>query len=330
MNTARLLRMLTLPEWRAHPLRQALALLAVALGVALAFSVHLINQSALAEFSAAVRAANGEPDAALVCMQREGCDDALVDTLASNAAIVLASPVVEVDSYALVADGRRVPIKLVGVDALQVAAVAPSLLASLAPGRDRTAALDPDAVFLNASAQQRLGLQAGDTLRVQHGLQIVALVVAGRVAAGGAPLAVIDIAGAQHHFGFSGRLTRIDLRLAAGARAETIARALPAGWRVAAADDAAQRVANVSRAYRVNLTVLALVALFVGAFLVYSVLALSVAQRTPGLALLGVLGLSAGERGRLVLAECALLGLAGSAVGVAAGTVMAQAALRWP
>ena len=329
MNTARLLRMLTLPEWRAHPLRQALALLAVALGVALAFSVHLINQSALAEFSAAVRAANGEPDAALVCMQREGCDDALVDTLASNAAIVLASPVVEVDSYALAADGRRVAIKLVGVDALQVAAVAPSLLASLAPGRDRTAALDPDAVFLNASAQQRLGLQAGDTLRVQHGLQIVALVVAGRVAAGGAPLAVIDIAGAQHHFGFSGRLTRIDLRLAAGARAETIARALPAGWRVAAADDAAQRVANVSRAYRVNLTVLALVALFVGAFLVYSVLALSVAQRTPGLALLGVLGLSAGERGRLVLAECALLGLAGSAVGVAAGTALAQAALRW-
>jgi putative ABC transport system permease protein len=37
------------------------ALGAVALGVALAWSVHLINQSALAEFSAAVRAANGDP-----------------------------------------------------------------------------------------------------------------------------------------------------------------------------------------------------------------------------------------------------------------------------
>ena len=50
MNTALLLRRLTWPEWRAHPLRQTLAVLAVALGVALAFSVHLINQSALAEF----------------------------------------------------------------------------------------------------------------------------------------------------------------------------------------------------------------------------------------------------------------------------------------
>ena len=329
MNTALLLRQLTWPEWRAHPLRQTLAMLAVALGVALAFSVHLINQSALAEFSAAVRAANGEPDATLACAARGGCDDAFFDVLASIPSVRLASAVVEVESYALAADGQRVALKLVGVDALQVAAVAPALLATPAAGRDRLAALDPDSVFLNASAQQRLGLQPGDTLRVQQGVQTIGLTVAGRVAAGGAPLAVIDIAGAQRHFGYIGRLTRIDLRLAPGSSAAALAVALPAGWRLAAADDAVQRVANVSRAYRVNLTVLALVALFVGAFLVYSVLALSVAQRTPGLALLGVLGLAAGERQRLVLAECALLGVAGSVLGVAAGTVLAQAALRW-
>ena len=328
MNTTALLRALTWPEWRAHPLRQALALLAVALGVALAFSVHLINQSALAEFSAAVRAANGEPDAALVCRQREGCDDALADVLATQPAITLASPVVEVDSYAIDRNGQRVALKLVGVDALQVAAVAPALLPRAAAGSDRVVVLDPDAVFLNPSAMQRLGLRPGDTLHVQHGLATVALRVAGQVAAGGAALAVIDIAGAQSHFGFDGRLTRIDLRLAAGARAQALAPALPPGWALATADDAAERVANISRAYRVNLTVLALVALFVGAFLVFSVLALAVAQRTPGLALLGVLGLSAAERGRLVLVECALLGVAGSVIGICAGTLLAQVALR--
>ena len=52
-------------EWRHHPWRHGMALLAVALGVALAWSVHLINASALAEFSAAVRSANGEPDLSL-------------------------------------------------------------------------------------------------------------------------------------------------------------------------------------------------------------------------------------------------------------------------
>ena len=329
MNTWALLRTLTLPEWRAHPLRQALALLAVALGVALAFSVHLINQSALAEFSAAVRAANGEPDAALVCAQREGCDDALVDALAADARITLASPVVEIDTYALARNGERIALKLVGVDALTVAAVAPALLSRVTQGGDRMASLDPDALFLNASAQQRLGVKAGDVLAVQRGMGTLGLRVAGHVAAGGAALATIDIAGAQTHFGFEGRLSRIDLRLAPGARAETLASVLPVGWRIAAPDDAAQRVANVSRAYRVNLTVLALVALFVGAFLVFSVLALAVAQRTPGLALLGVLGLSAAERGRLVRTECALLGVVGSVIGVAAATLLARAALQW-
>jgi len=329
MSVLALLRALTLPEWRAHPFRQALALLAVALGVALAFSVHLINQSALGEFAAAVRAVNGEPDAALACRQREGCDDALYDALANQPAVTLASPVVEIDTYALGSDGQRVVLKLVGVDALQVATVAPALLPRTAADDDRGAALDPDAVFLNATAQQRLGLRAGDTLRVQRGMATLPLRIAGSVAAGGVALAVIDIAGAQTHFGFDGRLTRIDLRLATGARIEALAATLPAGWTLAAADDAAQRVANVSRAYRVNLTVLALVALFVGAFLVFSVLALSVAQRTPGLALLGVLGLSASERGRLVRAECALLGVAGSALGIAGGTLLALLALRW-
>jgi len=49
-------------EWRHHPWRQAAAVLAVALGVALAFAVQLINESALSEFSAAVHAASGAPD----------------------------------------------------------------------------------------------------------------------------------------------------------------------------------------------------------------------------------------------------------------------------
>ena len=88
---------------------------------------------------------------------------------------------------------------------------------------------------------------------------------------------------------------------------------LPAGVTAAEPGDAAERVSNLSRAYRVNLTVLALVALFTGAFLVFSILSLSVSRRLPQLALLGVLGLTAAQRRRLVLSECALLGAAAKA-----------------
>src|SRR5206468_8227584 len=91
--------------------------------------------------------------------------------------------------------------------------------------------------------------------------------------------------------------------------------------------DAGLRVSQLSRAYRVNLTVLALVALFTGAFLVFSVLALSVARRAQQLALLGVLGLTARQRLHLVLAESGVLGLVGSALGIGLGSALAAAAL---
>jgi putative ABC transport system permease protein len=140
----------------------------------------------------------------------------------------------------------------------------------------------------------------------------------------------MDIAGAQVALGMTGRLSRLDLRLVAGTDRDAFARdlALPPGARVASPDEAVLRISNVSRAYRVNLTVLALVAMFTGAFLVFSVLSLSVAKRRQQLALLGVLGLSARGRLALVLAESALLGGIGSVLGLGLGTALAAGALR--
>jgi len=323
-----LLRQLSWPELRHHPWRNAAALVAVMLGVALAFSVHLINASALAEFGAAVRAVNGEADLTLAG-PRGGFDESLYGTVAAASGVALASPVVEAETFAFDAAGARVPIRLVGIDALVVAGLAPALLPRLRPGFDRFAALDPEAVFVNAAAERRLGADA-TTLTLQTSGGRRSLRIAGTVAAGGPPLAVIDIAGAQAILGSAGRLNRIDVRLAPGAdRATALAGVpMPAGVRVADAGEAGERISNVSRAYRVNLTVLALVAMFTGAFLVFSILALSVAQRAQPLALLAVLGLTARQRLGLVLAESASLGAAGSVLGIALGTALAAIALR--
>ena len=333
----RLLRELSWPELRHHPWRNLAALLAVTLGVALAFSVQLINTSALSEFSSAVRAVNGVPDFELRGQPR-GFDEALFERVARHPGIDIASPVIEIDTYAFDAQGARVALKVIGLDALVAGPLSPALMPSLTSSPDdsnaRSAMLDPGAIFLNAQARQRLA--AGGTapalamLRVQTPSGSSTLQVAGSIGASGAALAVMDIAGVQTTFGWLGRLGRIDVRLRAGADKASVLRelALPPGVRAAAPDEAAQRVSNVSRAYRVNLTVLALVALFTGAFLVFSILSLSVAKRAPQLALLGVLGLSGTERLALVLAESALLGLLGSALGLALGTALAALALR--
>jgi len=309
-----------------HKWRNAAAVVAVMLGVALAFSVQLINASALSEFSQAVRSVNGQPDLELRAV-RGGFDEAVYARVANHPQVALASPVLEFSTYAVAPGGQRVALRVVGVDALVVAALAPALMPVPSAGAERLALLAPGAVFLNAAARQSL---PGKQLQLQSGLQLLDVQVAGSVSAEGAALAVMDIGAAQELFGRLGQLSRIDIRLQAGAdRAAFISSLqLPAGITATEPGDDAQRVSNLSRAYRVNLTVLALVALFTGAFLVFSVLSLSVAKRAQQFALLGVLGLTGRERLRLVLWESALLGTVGSAAGIALGTALAALALR--
>ncbi|MBI2768842.1 MAG: FtsX-like permease family protein [Burkholderiales bacterium] len=321
-----LLRTFSAREARHHPWRTAAAVLAVMLGVALAFSVQLINGSALSEFSGAVRSVNGQPDLELRAVHGS-FDETLYARIAADPQVALASPVLELGTLALAADGQRKPVRVLGLDALVVAAVAPALMPVPAQGMDRLALFEPGSVFLNPAARALVGSGA---LRLQSGLALREVRVAGTVAAGGPPLVVMDIAAAQELFGRAGELSRIDLRLRAGTDAASFVRSLklPGGVTAAEPGDAAQRVSALSRAYRVNLTVLALVALFTGGFLVFSVLALSVARRAQQFALLGVLGLAPRERRNLVLAESVLLGTLGSALGIALGTALAALGLR--
>ncbi len=311
-------------------------MVAVMLGVALALAVQLINASALSEFAGAVSAVNGQPDLSLRARQGS-LDDAWVPKVAQTPGVQVVSPVLEATTHVQTSDGRRVAVRLVGADALSAASLSPALMPQPSQtddpsGRSRMDVFAPDAVFLNAAARQAIapGSDLPDGVQVQRGLGLSAMRVAGSVNAPGGPLLLMDVAAAQELMGQVGQISRIDLRLVPGTDASILLRdlALPSHVVAQVPGQAEGRADKLSRAYRVNLTVLAMVALFTGAFLVYSVLSLSVARRQQQLALLGVLGLSAAERLRLVLAESALLGLVGSVLGVALGTGLAALAMR--
>lgn len=327
-----MLALLTTFSWqelRHHPWRHAAAVVAVMLGVALAFSVHLINASALAEFAQAVRTLNGQPDLVLRSSQGD-FDEALYARVAAHPDVAVASPVLERVTQAHAGQGKRISLRVLGIDALRVAPIAPALLPQPEAPADRLAVFAPRTVFLNASARQRLGTQ----VQLQSGLTLTPVQVAGQISASGAPLAVMDLGAAQDLFEQQGKLSRLDVRLRAGVHRDDWRRSLqdapdwPAQIQVSEPGDDAARLNNLSRAYRVNLSVLALIALFTGAFLVFSVLSLSVNKRAPQLALLGVLGLSARQRMALVLWESLALGLLGSVAGIALGTALAALALR--
>ena len=175
-------------------------------------------------------------------------------------------------------------------------------------------------------------MKAGGTLRVLAGTREVDLPVVGTLpgARAGQVIGVMDLGYAQWRLERVGKLTRIDLKLAPGAAVDRLAHALnlPPGVAVTSADAESARVSNLSRAYRVNLNVLALVALFTGGFLVFSLQAQATIARRSQLAYLRVAGVTAGELQWLLVVEASILGVVGSALGLALGAAIATLTLR--
>ena len=330
--------------WRAQRGRWITAAAAVAVGIALATAIFTVNRSALSEFQQAIDTVNGE--ASLQIVGRAGMfDDTVFDAVlaaAGAAGIEAASPVVSIEvlvsgSAAANASKPRDRLVILGLDVFRAARATPALIpqpdsAAAESGGAGSSFFADDAIFLSTAAQTAFGAKPGATLTVTSGLVTITLRVAGGVsAAPGQRLAVMDIGAAQWRLGALGKLSRIDLKLAEGTLPESAAAALasllPANAEVAAPEKRAQRMSNLSRAYRVNLNVLALVALFTGAFLVFSAVGLSAVRQRPQLALMSVLGADDAWVRRAVLIQGVAVAALGSVVGVAAGLGLASALL---
>jgi putative ABC transport system permease protein len=315
-------------EWRAHPVRSLVAIGAIAVGIALAFAIHLINAAAFNEFSAAAKSLSGTSDLQVRAVQ-PSFDEALYATLAQRAGVAVASPVLEINAGV---PGREEALKILGLDVFRAAAISPDLIG--VPAEDRTFdGLMDDSIFLSPAAMEWLQLKAGEFLQLRSGAGIIRLRVAGGLtrARAGQRIAVMDIGAAQWRFDRIGQLSRIDLKLANGvdraAFRQALSQDLAAPLLVTETEDQEARTANMSRAYRVNLNVLALVALFTGAFLVFSTQALSVIRRRQQFAFLRVIGWTRKQLLAQVLLEGALLGTVGSLAGLAIGYAIAAATL---
>ena len=312
---------------RHAPGRTALAIAAIALGVALGFSIFLINRVAADEVSVAARSLFGLADLA-VESAGAGFDEALYPVVARMPGIKVASPVVQVEARLV---GQRGALTLLGMDVFRSRQLQPAFAGMSGSGADSDdVEVQGEPVFLSASAARSLKLAAGDRLRVQVGLQPQEFVVAGVLpaAALGDRAGVIDIATAQWRFDRLGKLSRLNLRLAAGASAaqlrQALVQTLPAGVRVFTPEEAANDATRLSRAYRSNLTALALVALFTGGFFVYSTQSLAALRRRREFALLHALGVTRTGQLLLTLLGAAIIGVSGALLGIAAGFAMAR------
>jgi putative ABC transport system permease protein len=139
--------------------------------------------------------------------------------------------------------------------------------------------------------------------------------------------AAIDIAAAQQALGRFGRLDRIDVTAGEGEDLDRLERelrkALPDGYLISRPGTRSEENQRMLRAFRWNLRVLSYISLVVGAFLIYNTISVSVVRRRGEIGVLRALGMSRAAVFRVFLAEAAMLGVAGAALGVALGRVLA-------
>jgi putative ABC transport system permease protein len=223
-------------------------------------------------------------------------------------------------------------LRLLGIDIFTLAQVTPLLLPHPAPGADRYATLAGNTLFLSSAARLMLGVKNGDTVQLQAGGHSTSLKVAGDLPGmdAGISLGIMDIAALQARFGQIGRLTRVDVKLdpAAGGVREHLQAMLPAGVQLIEPQAPADQAGQLSRAYRVNLGMLAAIALLTAVFLVFSAQAVSVVRRRTEFAFLRAIGLARHQLLGWVLAEGAVLGAIGGVLGVGLGYGLAWGALR--
>jgi len=306
----------------------ALVVIGIAIGVAVVVAVDIANESARRAFAVSLENVGGRATHRIVGGPT-GLDERVYARLRLSG-VRGAAPLVE--AYAT---ARGETLRLLGVDPFAESGI-----------RGHLGAVDGDAIvrlltepgtaLLAAPTAERLGLRAGDGLELSIGGRRHAVTLVGlldgenRAAIDGLLLA--DIGTAQEIAGALGRLSAIDLVLPEGAtgkaRAADIERMLPPEAALVRAEARGEALAQMTRAFRTNLTAMSLLALVVGSFLIYNTMTFAVLQRRPLLAVLRALGVTRGELFRLVLAEALAIGLAGTVLGLALGAGLGLGLVR--
>jgi putative ABC transport system permease protein len=306
----------------------ALTVAGVALGVAAVLSIQILNRAALGAFSGSVRAVSGEADLSVLGLADRMPEELLVEVLAVPG-VAAAVPIYRVEA-ALEAEPEA-GLEVLGLD-LVAAATGPFAPAA---GSLAGALSTPGWIAVTPALAREMGWEIGDEVRVSSGSRRVALRVGALVdlqrtsPLASRRLAVMDIAQAQALLGAPGRIHQIDVMAAEGVAREELASRLDAALagRARATSPEARTVEaeGLLAAFRLNLTALSLVSLAVGGFLVYAAVKAALIRRREELGLLRSVGATRAQVVGLVLAEVAVLGLIGTALGIPLGWLAARA-----
>jgi putative ABC transport system permease protein len=310
----------SLRDMRKHKGRAATVLLGIALGAAVFSSVRLSVNASLDSFTKSMDLIAGQADYVLT---RPGghVPENLITRLWKHRAIQNVSPVMS--TYTRIAQAGSEPFILIGFDPILDR---PLRSWQISQTTDQEAVVwfdllkEPDTIILGEPLVRLLNREPGDQMQLEHVRQrsnfkiIAKLEPEGLALAEGGRIALTDIATFQEFTGLFGKVDRIDLKLKPFATPKDLAdirQMLPASIQLNPPTAKRESGQMMIRAYQLNLSILSFASLFVGMFLVYSLVALNAASRRHELAILRSTGASAYHIFFIFLTEGAFLGIIG-------------------
>jgi putative ABC transport system permease protein len=331
------LRLVSLRHLLQAPLRTALTLIGVAVGVATMVGVTAINRTVMEAFRSTMDTIAGRADLTVAGTQ-VGFPEEVLQQVREVPGVLHASGGLSVIAPVQGSPGES--LYVMGVDLLDDGYF------RTYEGADRDlGALTEDLEFLNSTDRMLVserfarehGLKVGDRfgLMTASGAQdffVHALIrESGPIKAFGGSVAVMDVASAQAAFGRDRVLDRIDVAVdpkrGVEAVRESLRQALGPSYEVERPSRRGGAVETMVRSFQMGLNLGSGVALLVGVFLVYNTLSISVVQRRREIGTLRALGASRLRIRALFTLEAVVLGAAGTALGLPLGLLVGRAAI---
>ena len=288
-----------------EPIRAALTMFAVALGVGVVIAIDVAGQAAAGSFHSSLESLTGKSD--LLITSTGGLDEKLLGKLARLPYAFELTPRIE-DFASINGKGEAIPfigLDLVGADPL----------------------FAPSSIWVT----RRLGFKPGDHVRLLINDVLRDFLVA-KVIDSTTDVILADIGLAQVVTGKLGKLDSIDVRDPSHETLEhwqaILREQLPPSASVEPQGARTDENRKMLSAFRWNLRVLSYIALVVGAFLIYNTISISVVRRRNEIGVLRALGASRAFILNIFLAEASFFAVTGSALGLILGRFMAIGAVK--
>jgi putative ABC transport system permease protein len=320
---------------RARPARVGLSILGVALGVAVLFAGLATNAGVDTSVNTTVRDLVGRADLRVAAFNETGLSAGTTAAIAGSPGVAVAAPALERRTYLEPAlsgtSALPPPVTVLGID--------PAV-----DGRLHDLALVAGSVLTDPTAHSALiterlaaqdGLALGSPISMQGADDQVTYRVVG-IVRGDGPLTgalgrtvIVPLATAQAVFGTTG-VSRVDIGLVPGTDPAAVTAALEARlvsepYVLSSPQDLAAALRASTTDFQATTALIAAVALFAGAFLIFNTLSMTVTERIREVGLLRAAGARRGQVMSFMLTQALAIGVVGSLVGLAIGALLAVA-----